>query len=186
MKAGKISDVKGMEVLKSMSLKNTFATYLIISILVLAISFFGLYFFSPMLQKDYTGFREPKSSATGKMNTNVYRQEDKISYRNAILTMNRVYLIKDSVIMEIECSEDSYEFNSEQFVLEVNEPDSMVSSKQSPSNMECVKQEDTGKYLIRLMFDKYNENFLYALRITDDENNENIQIVINNIELEDV
>ena len=88
--------------------------------------------------------------------------------------------------MEIECSEDSYEFNSEQFMLEINEPDSMVSSKQSPSNMECVKQEDTGKYLIRLMFDRYNEDFLYALRITDDENNENIQIVINDIELEDV
>lgn len=184
MKAGKISDIKGIGVLKSMSLKNTFATYLIISILVLAILFFGLYFFSPMLQKDYTGFGEP--SATGKMNTNVYRQEDKISYRNAILTMNRVYLIKDSAIMEIECSEDSYEFNSEQFMLEINEPDSMVSSKQSPSNMECVKQEDTGKYLIRLMFDRYNEDFLYALRITDDENNENIQIVINDIELEDV
>ena len=185
MKAGKISDIKGIGVLKSMSLKNTFATYLIISILVLAILFFGLYLFSPMLQKDYTGFGEP-SSATGKMNTNVYRQEDKISYRNAILTMNRVYLIKYSAIMEIECSEDSYEFNSEQFMLEINEPDSMVSSKQSPSNMECVKQEDTGKYLIRLMFDRYNEDFLYALRITDDENNENIQIVINDIELEDV
>ena len=56
MKAGKISDIKGIGVLKSMSLKNTFATYLIISILVLAILFFGLYLFSPMLQKDYTGF----------------------------------------------------------------------------------------------------------------------------------
>ena len=47
MKAGKISDIKGIGVLKSMSLKNTFATYLIISILVLAILFFGLSYHIP-------------------------------------------------------------------------------------------------------------------------------------------
>lgn len=186
MKAGKISDIKGMEAIKSASLKNTFGLYLIISIIIFAILFFGVYFFSPMLQKNYTGYREIESSVTGKMITDVYRQQDEIKYKNAVLTMNKVYLINDSMIMEIECSQDNYDFNAEQFTLDINEPDSMVRDEKEPSNMECVKQDNTGKYLVRLMFDEYNKNFLYALRIKDSENSRNIQIVINDIEMEDV